>query len=546
MAGEWDVVDSQQPIGEWDVVKVPLSKRVAESMKQTPEQKRAASVMWNAAKGAVPAVADMLLNAPANAINLGNAAVGTVANMAGKPDLAPPLIEPPNYAQRLSEKLGFTNEQEAPQTQGERYLAAGSQGAASGAPYGPGGMALGALSGVVGEGVTQLTGNPAYGALAGTAVYPAANAVGGAARRGVVAAEKLKSQKTPMLNTLDEVRRAGYVVPPADSNPTFVNRLLTAIGGKTPTRQEASMRNEPTTANLVRKEIKAPADMPIDEAALANLADQRAKPYRDVADLGALPPPRTLSRINPSRNPYPLIGETPPVAAELLRDWKDANSKTKAYWKEYDRNNTVASQEKAVASKQRADMLAAKIEEAAVFHNKPELVDQLREARVDLAKIGSVERAANLDRGEVNALSLSAARHRGVPLTGELETIAKMGNAYPQAVQSPRQIGAPSGNTFASYLGTGIGGAVGSGAGFLSGGPVGASIGGAIGGITGASAPALARKILMSKMYQSNMTTPNYDVGAVTKTASKTPISQADIAALRGYLLMQQLQNQGE
>jgi hypothetical protein len=136
-----------------------------------------ASVALNAANQGIAGVPDALLNAPNRLMNLGRAAYGTAATAAGRPDLAPELTPDPNYAARAFQSMGFTNPAAAPQTAGQRILAAGAAGAAGGAlapassvPMLLSSMGVNALSGAVGQGTTEATGNPMLGMSAGMAL----------------------------------------------------------------------------------------------------------------------------------------------------------------------------------------------------------------------------------------------------------------------------------------------------------------------------------------------------------------------------------------
>jgi hypothetical protein len=516
--------------------------RVLTAEKVAPQQQRNRQVVAGAGNEAVAAIPDMLLNAPANVGNLGAAAYHFAS---GSDEPFKPPFQQPNIASRLMRAGGFTNPEWTPQNADERMLAGITQGAVGGATGGLGGAGIGALSGAIGQGVTEKTGSPEWGTVAGMATYPAANMVGNAARRSVAMADKLRGENAAKVATMKELRDAGYTIPPAETNPTFVNRFLSTIAGKTPLRQEASLANDSVTNDLIRKEIGLAQGTAIDESAMGALVNQRSQPYRDVASLPGLPA-KQVGTAYLGGSQVPMMGKKPTSPADLLRDWQDTNARTKDYWREHDRNFTVDAKEKAVASQQRADALAAQIEQAAVAQGKPELVDRLKNARVDLAKIGTVERASNLDRGEGSAIALEAARKKGVPLTGGLETAATMGNAFPQSVQSPRTIGTPTGSNLATALGSGTAAGLGTGAGYLLGGPAGSVIGGMAGGAIGGALPMMTRKMLLSKLYQNKMGTPDFNPGMLSKELSKLPLTPADMATIRGYIMSEQLKNQGE
>lgn len=492
-------------------------------------------VAKNAGNETVAAIPDMFLNAPTNVMNLGKAAYGTAATAFGRPDLAPTLTEPPNYARKALEAGGFIRPEWQPATTGQKYLGAAASGAVGGAPGGIPGMAVGALSNLAGQGVSDLTGSPALGTVAGLASYPAMNAAQQYGTRQMALADALKQQKAPITDTLNEVRGAGYAVPPGQvqdiSLPKrLANGLLERLGGKAATQQQASINNQTITDEQVRKGIRAPATMGITDEALSNLSDQRAQPYRDVASLPPTP-------ANPA-----YLGTVPanPSPAALLDDLRATRLDAKLQWNEFNKAGSVTAYKAYEQAIAKAAQLESQIEQAAVAAGRADLVPALRESRTNIAKIHDVQRALNTDRGETSALDLAKAKDKGVPLTGELLTAAKMGNAYPKAVQRPENVGSPGLNNLSQALAASAGGGIGA----ALGGPVGAGAGAAIGGIGYPMAQELARKLMLSKGYQKHMVTPNYDAGMAARLAAGLQQTPPDAAVMRAYLLSQQLQGQ--
>lgn len=518
----------------------PKNRFAPRNAPATAEQLRNRQVALGAGNEAAASIPDMFMNAPANLANLAKMGFGAAATAIGHPDEAPAVTEPPSYTKRLVQALGFSRPEWAPQNSSERLLAAGTAGAVGGAVGGVGGAGVGLASGLVGQGVSEQTGSPALGTLASIATGPAANAAGNYGRGQMAMAEALRSQKQPATETLQELRQAGFVMPPSQVNPLLINHSLEGIAGKAATAQEASIKNQGMVDALIRRGIGAPANMGINEEALGDLAQQRAQPYRDVAALPAIPPRQTGTFIQPGGN-TPIMGRTPPTPDALLTEWRDVNLRAKQFWNEYQKQGSVSAYDNYQALQLRAANIQTAMEDAANQAGRPDLIPQLRQARTDIAKIHDVERALNTDRGETSAIDLSNARNRGVPLTGELLTAAKMGNSYPKAVQRPEVIGSPGVNNLMSLLSSGAGGAAGA---FMGGMP-----GAAVGSMAGAVAPSAIsmamRKLLLSRPYQNHMATPNYDAGSISQGLSQIQPTSPLEAALRNYIMSQQLQNQG-
>lgn len=335
----------------------------------------------------------------------------------------------------------------------------------------------------------------------------------------------LRGPATQLENTTAAVRNAGYVMPPSTTNPNIINKLIESLGGKAATAQEATIKNQATTNELIRKALNAPSDMNITDETLSALANQRAQPYRDVAALPTPAPTRDFSNINPMRNPYPISGPTPQAPEALLSEWRDTNLRAKQYWNEFQRQGNVKAYDSYQELKLKSANLETAMEDAANQGGRPDLIPELRNARTEIAKIHDVERALNTDRGEVSALDLAKAKDRGVPLTGELETAAQMGNAFPKSVQRPENIGSPGVNNLNSMIGGGAGGVIGA---MLGGGPIGAGIGGAVGTVATPAIQSLVRALLLSKPYQNTLgTSGNMSTALAKALGLSSPIIPA-------------------
>jgi hypothetical protein len=137
-------------------------------------------VAMNAANKGIAALPDALLNTPSNLFNLGKSAFGAGATALGRPDLAPEITQPPNFAHRAMEGMGFVRPQDEPQTGGQRLLDAAVQGGvatalgspASGVRQAAINTGMGALSGGAANIVGEATGSPEL-AIAASIAAPA-------------------------------------------------------------------------------------------------------------------------------------------------------------------------------------------------------------------------------------------------------------------------------------------------------------------------------------------------------------------------------------
>lgn len=450
---------------------------------------------------------DMFGNAPTNLWNLAKAGAGTVATAAGRPDMAPDISPTPNYAARALEALGATKPENAPQRRAERMAAAMGRGASSLA-MGPArsaaemlrSAAIGAGSGASAQGTTEATGSQALGDTVGI-LTPVAAA--GASNLAAKRAQAMQQGRNEVRNaTLTEGRDAGYVTPPTTGVNTgvkgWVNRQLESIGGKAAMKQESSLRNADNTQKLAAEELGFPPDTALTQSKLNDYREQVSAPYREVAGLNRYAA-ITLKELRLTR--------------EKINDQYDAINKTG----DINAKDTVA------ALRKEATFLEQKLDAFAVSAGKPELVDALRDARTKIAKSYDIERSLNVGSADVSAPKLGAMIDKNKPLTGNLETIGRFQQAYPQFMGDAPRVpnpGVSATNPMAAML-------LGGGGAALAGGPAGAIAGGL---------PLLrepVRSLLLSKLYQKTMA-----------TRGNSPGTSKDEAALRSLLMARQLTEQ--
>lgn len=324
-------------------------------------------------------------------------------------------------------------------------------------------------------------GYPAIGAGA-NAVIQAAPAILGQAVKGPlgtaladskVAAAGRASRNSVKDATLEAARREGFIVPPSEYDPSFVGNRLESIGGKAAIKQQAEINNQQATNKVARREAGLQENDPISEANLEKARDQMAAPYREVAAVSTR-------------------------AADALEKLKQARADAKVYWKHYGVSADPASLKKAQSLDQRAQVLEKVIDKEAGSVGKPDLLDQLRDARVRIAKNHNVDRALNVGDGNVDALVLGRMRDKGIPLTGGLKTIGDFAEAFPRFARQESKVPAPDVSKVEAMLSTGAG--VGGAAAF------------GLPGVAAAAipliAPPIARSIALSrqgpKLYEPN------------------------------------------
>lgn len=306
----------------------------------------------------------------------------------------------------------------------------------------------------------------------------------GAAKREA-AAKALQSKNAVRDETIRMGQEAGYVVPPSAVNkPSFIGGRLESLAGKAALGQDASIRNQSVTDALARKAAGLGDDEAITAEALRAVRKKAAAPYREIAALS-------------------------PQAASNLEAAQAARAESKLQWKHYNRSAEPTAYQKATSADKQMQMMLDSIDQQAQSAGRPELIEQLKQARAQIAKSHQVQSALNRGTGNVDASVIGRALDSGAPLSGELATIGRYQQAFPQFTREASKVPSPqSGKTellASALLGTG-----------------GAAVGGPAGALAGlapfASGP--TRAALLSKPVQQHLARPDYSVGSFTKGAA--------------------------
>jgi hypothetical protein len=470
------------------------------------------AVAVNSAKKAVAGIPDMLLNTPQNVINLGKAAFGMGAHALGRPDMAPEITdEAPNYVTNAARKAGVITNAD-PQNAKQRIIDAIVQGGVSGAINPAQGakqlaanIGVSALGGGAAGATQEATGSAEAGIVAALLTPGVVNSAANRAR-GRVSEKALEQSANEVRDaSLAQGREAGYVTPPADvvadGMKGFVNKRLTSIAGKAATNQDATLKNQRITNESAAAELGFPRGTAITESKLEAYRNTTAEPYREVAALS-------------------------PVAASALERLKAARQEAKLQNRHYD----VSADPKALKAAQKAEAdaetLETALEKIAAKSGKPGLIDELRDARRQIAKSYDIERSLNLGSADVSASILGGMLDKGKKLSGNLETTAKFQQSFPRSMGDGSKTPAAGVSKLEAVTA-----ALMAGGGYGMFGPEGLAAGAL------PLASGVARKGILSKPYQNLMATPDYSPGMIDRAMSSLPKNTDQEAALQALLL---------
>lgn len=246
--------------------------------------------------------------------------------------------------------------------------------------------------------------------------------------------------------------QSGYVVPPADLQPGIVTELLSGLSGKIKTAQVASQRNQSITDKLVRKELGLAADDVLNADVLQSIRQQAGQAYAPVKQAGMVTADKTYMKAlddigqtyKGASSAFPGIAKN--EVGDMIESLKvgqfdsgGAVDAIKVLREQADKAFRTGDTGLGKATKEAATAIESQLERHLSATGNSDALDALREARKLIAKTYSVQKGLNSQTGEVSAQALAKQLEKGKPLSGELRTIAEMGQAFPKAMQSLKE-----------------------------------------------------------------------------------------------------------
>jgi hypothetical protein len=290
--------------------------------------------------------------------------------------------------------------------------------------------------------------------IPGTAAEFASTALLGGAMPSPQAAQQapadfVRAVTSPKQVALDASQGAGYVVPPATTNPSVTNKVLESIGGKTGLAQDARAVNEGVTNKLAAKALGLEEDTAITPELLKGIRAQAAAPNRAIRQTGTIDTDaafktgvdEVLAKFKSAGGVSDKLAQTEvkdiaesfkksfPAsdavdAVQVLRDRASAA---------YAKGDSETGKGLRALSKVLEDQIERHLE--GLGKDGADLLARFRDGRQLMAKTFSVESALNPQTGAVSAAKLASQLAKGKPLSGPLLTAAKFGQAFPKVAQ---------------------------------------------------------------------------------------------------------------
>ena len=292
-----------------------------------------------------------------------------------------------------------------------------------------GGLLTRSAGGAIAGGASAGVLNP-EDALLGSAIGGAIPIVGAGASKILSTAP----QTEDLAKAIATAREAGYVIPPTQANPTFLNRVIEGTAGKLTTAQNASAKNQLVTNKLAANALGLADDVQITPEILDEVRKTAGQAYEALATL----PVKEGSKASSLTN-APAIAKIDP--AQMVYDLRVARNDSNAYYKNYERTADPEALTKARNLKAEAMKIETALENYAKSIGYSDLVPELRNARELIAKTYTVEKALNKTTGSVNAQKLASELEKGKPLTDQLKQVAQFAQRFKTASKPVESMG---------------------------------------------------------------------------------------------------------
>ena len=555
---EW-IVKNKSLKGTTDFNTVAKAYEEAKAAESAPAS--TLKIVTSAPYKAIAGAADIFLTAPQNIANLAKMGYGVAATEMGRPDLAPEVTAPNQPTSELFQRIGLIKPVQGKTTPFQRGLDVAIQGA-TGALMGSGPAiraaaptlmgqtraagtmaAMGGGAGAAGQAVTEVTGEPLFGAA--TSMTVPGLAIGAArARQANLQAQQQRNAVRDL--TIRQAQQEGYLITPGSTTPSTQNVLLERLGGKTRTQQIFASENQQVTDRLARRAAGIGDTDPLTSANMKQIRENEYKKgYEPLNRIGAVP---VDSQFNTALDnvlaAYTGAGKSFPNAIpepvqKLVSGYRmgqfdsaDAIKATRNLRDSSRANMAKGENELGLAQRAISNALEDQIERTLQNASNPNtqaMLDQFRASRQRMAVSHAVENAIVQGGGSVNARQLANdLQVRGRYFSGDLDLIAKFANIARPVMTPPGAAGTPGGG---SMLGPTLGGGLGAGtAALFNLGPTGVSAGAMLGAAAPNIVSAGARSYLQSPMGQ-RRALPTYDRPGVNALAAS---NEARLRSLMG------------
>ena len=250
----------------------------------------------------------------------------------------------------------------------------------------------------------------------------------------------------------------GATLPPTQVNPSMLNRIIEGISGKQQTSQIASVKNQQLVNEQARKALNLAPDVEITPQVLKQYRDVKGQAYDALrANPAYYSDKPFLNDINAktaeiqkrgglvkSGEELNLLNELKQLRFDgdgLVEKIKVLRSDSDVNFRSADPDKIRLAQVQKFASKQLEDLAERNLKN----FNQPDVMTNFKQARQDIAKSYTIEKALNAATGNVSGATLGQRAATGKIVPSELQALSNAAAAYPTAFQNVARIGSVPG-----------------------------------------------------------------------------------------------------
>jgi hypothetical protein len=246
----------------------------------------------------------------------------------------------------------------------------------------------------------------------------------------------------------------GATLPPTQVNPSFINSILEGISGKQTTAQIASIKNQAVVNSQARKALGLADDVEITPKVLQDYRDVKGQAYEALKSNNAYyTDKKFITDINAKSSELQKLANTTDVSAELnvinglkqmsfdgvglVEQMKRLRYDAERNLMSGDPKNSALGKAQKFAANQLEDLAERNLQK----FNQPDVMDNFKQARKDIAKSYTIEKSMNLATGDVSGAKLGARSSAGKIVPSELQALADAAATFPKAFQNPANVG---------------------------------------------------------------------------------------------------------
>jgi len=257
--------------------------------------------------------------------------------------------------------------------------------------------------------------------------------------------EILNNKEINKVLVSEQSQKAGYKLVPSFTPAPKTRQLVgEKFVGDANVKLAAEIENQAVTNKLANQYLKLPEDTTLNAKVIKDLKSQYGKTYEKVQNLKGktefkdvtIPAPGSSGRIGMTqtvKQPNVIVRN----GDEILKDWKTTSRDVTAAWEDWHNGSGKFKPgddrlyDKAIKLEQKFANIESELEQLARINNKPGLVQELKDARTNYAKLFTIEKALDKTTGDISANMLARTANRKLLEGTDAAKIYDFASTYP-------------------------------------------------------------------------------------------------------------------